>query len=149
MVSEQQVLDQIPMLRRSARRLCRNGLDAEDLLQDAIMRCLRYRDGCNVAVKSWCYTILFNEHYTRSRRRRRDMEHEYDWSQRVVDQSPLDDYVDACQTLARIDRLSPKRREFLAAWLHLDDYAQVAQLFGIRLGTVKSRISRIREELAA
>lgn len=113
------------------------------------MRCLRYREKCNVAVKSWCYTILFNEHYTRSRRRRRDMEHEYDWSQRVVDHSPLDEYVEACQMLARVDRLSPKRREFLAAWLRLDDYAQVAQLFGVRLGTVKSRISRIREELAA
>jgi RNA polymerase sigma-70 factor (ECF subfamily) len=153
MVSEQQVLDQIQFLRNAARRLCRNRLDAEDLLQDTLIRCLKFREACHTDAKNWCYTIMRHVWFTQLRRNKHIRSREADWAMRPVDHSPVEEHIYALQMLDRIKLLSPKQRAMLNAWLEFDSsyrdgrYERIALLFGIKLGTVKSRMWRLRETL--
>jgi RNA polymerase sigma-70 factor (ECF subfamily) len=149
MVSEQQVLDQLPMLRRVARRLCSNRLDAEDLLQDTVMRCLKYREKCTSEIGRWCKAVMRNIWRSGHTLRIRRIAREDVWATRYVEPHDLDEWLYATQVLDRVSLLSPMQHRFMVAWLDVDEYAPLAVMFGIQLGTVKSRISRIRETLAA
>jgi pyruvate/2-oxoglutarate dehydrogenase complex dihydrolipoamide acyltransferase (E2) component len=65
------------------------------------------------------------------------------------------EYIYALQVMSRVEELSPMQREFLLAWLELDDahrndrYERLAEQFAIPMGTVRSRLSRLRDKLAA
>src|SRR6202008_4280432 len=54
------------------RSLCRDGVRADDLVQEALMRAInnieRFRPGTNL--KAWLFTIVRNEHYSQMRRRK-------------------------------------------------------------------------------
>jgi RNA polymerase sigma-70 factor (ECF subfamily) len=148
----------------TALRLTRNRADAEDLVQDTFVKALRFSDrftpGTNL--KAWLYTILHNTW----RNRRRDASRE----PVDVDSSKIDDAAvqmdgpAAPDTPERIllratldadlqgalDALPDAFRE--AVWLRDVEefsYAEMAEMLGIPLGTVMSRISRGRRQLYA
>src|SRR5688572_2374382 len=62
----------VPQLRSFARSLCRDGVRAEDLVQEALLRAFdnidRFEPGTNL--KAWLFTIVRNEHYSQLRRRK-------------------------------------------------------------------------------
>ncbi len=60
----------VPQLHTFARSLCRDGVRADDLVQEALMRAInniqRFKPGTNL--KAWLFTIVRNEHYSQLRR---------------------------------------------------------------------------------
>ena len=62
----------VPQMHTFARSLCRDGVKADDLVQEALARALanidRFRPGTNL--KAWLFTIVRNEHYSQLRRRK-------------------------------------------------------------------------------
>ena len=144
-----------------ALRLTRNRADAEDLVQDTYVNALRFahqfRPGTNL--KAWLFTILHNTWRNRMRDSGRDVV-EVD-SDRVDDAASLDGPA-AAETPERIllratldadlqaalDALPEAFRT--AVWLRDVEelsYAEIAEVLGVPIGTVMSRISRGRRLL--
>ena len=138
-----------------ARRFCRNAQDAEDVAQEAaikIYRALgRYR--AEAAFSTWVYAITRNAAMDFLRRRKKVQEAEYSlpiWEFSLV--LPEAGVLDAMAVreglralYALIEALPPAQREVLIL-RDVDGYAyeEIAELLGISLGTVKSRIARAR-----
>ena len=145
------LLAAIPKLRAFAISLCRNGDQADDLVQGALLRACAnislFQPGTNMY--AWLCTILRNQFYTECRRRRRPFE-SIDALAEIKAARPEQiahaEYSEFCAALAR---LAPKQREALmmVAGSGLS-YEDTAKLCGCPVGTVKSRVNRARAELA-
>lgn len=157
-----EVLAFLDPLYGTALRLTRNRADAEDLVQDTLVRALRFSDrferGTNL--KAWLYTILHNT--WRNRRRDRSRETVDVDSDRVDAAASSADGPAAFETPERIllrqtldadlqaalDSLPEAFRE--AVWLRDVEefsYAEMAAMLEVPIGTVMSRISRGRRML--
>ena len=155
-------LEYLEPLYATALRLTRNRADAEDLVQDTVVKALRFADrftpGTNL--KAWLYTILLNTWRNRRRDAARDAV-TID-SPRVEEAASSDDSPAAHDTpeqnllratvrddlQAALDSLPDIFREVV--WLRDVEeftYAEIAGIVGIPIGTVMSRISRGRRLL--
>lgn len=146
----------------TALRLTRNRADAEDLVQDTVVKALRFSDrftpGTNL--KAWLYTILHN---TWRNRRRDAARNTVEVDSTLVDEAAsLPDGPAVLETPERIllreslggdlqaalDELPEAFRE--AVWLRDVEefsYAEIARTLDIPMGTVMSRIARGRRLL--
>ena len=145
----QSVEAMIPALRRYARALARDADIADDLVQDTLVRALRSeRLFLGGDVKSWLYTILtnLNRNRLRSLARRPAL-------------SPLGD-ADAPETAGPeaggrdIERalaalVEDQRSALLLVVLEGLSYREVAEVQGVPIGTVMSRLSRARAQIKA
>ena len=157
-----EVLVYLEPLFATAMRLTRNRANAEDLVQDTVVKALRFRDrfepGTNL--RAWLYTILHNTWRNRVRDTAReatdvDSEHiedlaaradgpaEVETPERLLLRETMDaDLKDA------LDDLPDAFRQ--AVWLrdvHEFSYAEIARMLDVPIGTVMSRISRGRRQL--
>ena len=157
-----EVLGYLEPLYATAMRLTRNRADAEDLVQDTVVRALRFRDrfepGTNL--RAWLYTILHNTWRNRVRdtaREATDVDSdrieelasapggpaEVETPERMLLRSTMDaDLKDA------LDELPDAFRQ--AVWLRDVEefsYAEIARMLDVPIGTVMSRISRGRRQL--
>ena len=155
---ETDALSHLDSLYGTALRLTRNEADAQDLVQDTYVKAFRgrrqFQAGTNL--KAWLFTILHNTF----RNRRRDIGRdpvEVD-SDRVDLVAPADPGGTPEEHLLRevmgpdlqaaLDALPEAFRE--AVWLRDVEefpYAEIAEMLGIPVGTVMSRISRGRRML--
>lgn len=157
-----EILQHLEALFGTAMRLTRNRADAEDLVQDTVVRALRFAGtferGTNL--KAWLYTILHNAWRNRRRDAGRDpidadserLEEalavpghaaELETPERLLLRGTLD--ADLQQAL---DELPEAFRQ--AVWLRDVEefsYAEIASMLGVPAGTVMSRISRGRRQL--
>ncbi|WP_374570832.1 sigma-70 family RNA polymerase sigma factor [Phenylobacterium sp.] len=145
------IVAMIPTLRAFAWSLCRNGAEADDLVQDTLAKAWAARDrfapGTNL--RAWLFTILRNTYYTSAARRRRevaDPDGAYAASLRTP---PNQEWSVAVRALRQaLDRLQPDYREALvlvgAAGL---SYEETAEICGCAVGTIKSRVNRARIRL--
>ena len=145
------MLAMMPRLRRYARSLSRNAADADDLLQqcleNAIARQRTWR-GDNLA--AWLMTIMTNLSRNAHRQRQR-ASHIV-----AIDAGPEPAYqpdetvpLEARRLHAAIDGLDPDRRAVLMlVAVEGYSYAEVAAMLGIPPGTVMSRLSRARRDVA-
>lgn len=146
-----------------ARWLLRSDQQAEDAVQEAAIRALRYlgslRDG---GAKPWFLGIVRNTCFT-ALARIRDGPDWVEFDEQVFEgllvaggtqRGNPEDLLDRAQTRRRVDAalraLSPPLREaiILREFENLD-YAAMAQIMGVAIGTVMSRLSRAREKLRA
>jgi RNA polymerase sigma-70 factor (ECF subfamily) len=142
----------IPRLRAYAKVLTRSGAEADDLVQDALMRAWRYRSsfepGSNL--KAWTFKILRNEFSTRLRGDRGVVEDVDGWfAAQRVSQPEQEWKVRHGELLHSLDQLSPETRDALLLVCGSGlTYQEAAEALGCAIGTVKSRISRARARLA-
>ncbi len=143
----------IPALRRYAFALLRDEGEADDLVQDCLERAIgrwgqRRADG---NVRTWLFSILHNLAMSRFRRRKRR------GVSVALDDAPLsalasapaqDDVVRHGELLRALAQLSEEQRSVLLL-VSVEDlaYAEAAQVLGVPVGTVMSRLSRARETL--
>ena len=140
-----------------ARYLTRNEHDAEDVVQDACLRALKYFDGFRggkgTSARAWLLAIVRNTAYT-SRRRQRPDETEFDEAQHsdaVADEHPEAALLRSAakESFARaLDRLGPEFREVIVLReLEGLSYKEISEVMGVPVGTVMSRLSRARTRL--
>lgn len=147
-----------PELRGRALRLAKDGTLAEDLVQDALVRALKfeaqYRTGTNL--RAWAYQILFSVFVTRYRRARRErnaLRHLSTdlgaWTHNDAFGSPEDVAPLTRATTQRLSALPVGFREVIEK-VDLGDatYREAATELGLPLGTVMSRLHRGRRMLA-
>lgn len=147
---EKDMLALLPELRAFARVLVRRNADADDLVQDALLRMWqaqdRFEPGTNL--RAWAFTILRNRFYN-AFIPRRSLENVDDVAQHLVSTPALQEREAEGHDIRRaLHRLEPKLREVLAltvgSGLNQEDAARV---MGCPIGTVKSRAFRARREL--
>lgn len=154
-----EALSYIDSLYGTALRLTRRGPDAEDLVQDTYLKAFRsaaqFQRGTNL--KAWLFTILHN---TFRNMRRHDGRNPIDVDSEVVEQAAAlsvhDQTPEQILTRATLDADLQAALDALpgafhqAVWLRDVEeltYAEIAQVLGVPIGTVMSRISRGRRML--
>jgi RNA polymerase sigma-70 factor, ECF subfamily len=138
-----------------ARYLTRNEHDAEDVVQDACLRALKYFESLHGDARAWLLAIVRNTAYTWRRRHKGDaLDTEFDeteHSQAVADDNPEEALLQgaAKETLGRaLDRLAPEFREVIVLReLEGLSYKEISEVAGVPVGTVMSRLSRARARL--
>jgi len=146
-------------------RLLGNPAEACDVVQEVFLKIFRSIDGFRgqSSLKTWIYRITVNEAHNARRWffRHRSREVELDtnpqqarsWKQMIPDRSrsPFDVVCDLEQTRmieAALANINPIFREAVVLRDITDlSYEEIADVLGISLGTVKSRILRGREAL--
>ncbi|MGH8260834.1 MAG: sigma-70 family RNA polymerase sigma factor [Steroidobacteraceae bacterium] len=143
----------VPQLHTFARSLCRDGVRADDLVQEALLRAFnniqRFKPGTNL--KAWLFTIVRNEHYSQLRRRKFEA---HDIPSDALPEPSVPPDHDGELELRDLNRalasLSPGQR---AALLLVSasgfSYDEAASICGCAVGTIKSRVARARSSLLA
>jgi RNA polymerase sigma-70 factor (ECF subfamily) len=144
------LVDVLPHLRAFARSLTRRREQADDLVNDAVVRALsaaeQFQPGTNF--KAWMFTILRNLYYNEGRKNRPVVPLED--AEAMVQAVPASQQaaLEFCDFRRAFWQLSDDHREVLilvgASGLSYEDAAQVCNC---AVGTIKSRVSRARSEL--
>jgi RNA polymerase sigma-70 factor, ECF subfamily len=142
---------QIPRLRRYARALTHDVSRADDLVQSCLTRAIAkqhlWRPGTDL--RAWLFMILHNQHVNNVRRSVQEGSHV------VLEERPeLTVQSNAIPTLelrdleAALGKLQPDQRDvILLIGLEGVSYNEVAAVLNVPVGTVRSRLSRGRDQL--
>jgi RNA polymerase sigma-70 factor (ECF subfamily) len=143
----QKVEAAIPVLRRYARALTRDADVADDLVQDTLVRALRSEhlfEGDEI--RSWLYTIMtnLNRNRLRSLARRPVLS--------PIEENDLPDLAGPDAGGRDIERalallVEDQRTALLLVVLEGLSYREVAEVQGVPIGTVMSRLARARSQI--
>lgn len=144
------IVEQLPALRRFAQRLVGRGGDAEDLVQETVMRALnaaqQFEPG--TALKSWLFTIMRNAFCTTYRHRRREHVGLPDALAASLSAPPSQDWaVQRNEMQSALARLPSQIRQSLLLVALGTSYDETARICHCEVGTVKSRVNRGRAAL--
>ena len=137
-----------------ARWLTKNDADAEDVVQDAYVRALRFFSSLRGEVaRAWLLTIVRNTWYGRFSRRVGSNVTDEETENRADTSPDPETQMIQQETVAQVRRaleeLPTDFREVLALReLEGLSYKEIAAVVGIPLGTVMSRLARARERFA-
>lgn len=146
----------LPRLRRFAHALSRNGSDADDLAQMTVERALRSKSQWQPGTRldSWAYTIMRNAWIDtvrgRSRRQRSEAPAAEAESVGHDPSGAIDASIELKRVMAAMQRLPAEQREVVALILIEGfGYRETAEMLGLPIGTVSSRLVRGRNALLA
>ena len=143
--------EHLPALRAFGISLTRNATEADDLVQETIVKAWsnfdRFQAGTDL--RAWLFTILRNTYYTQVIRRRREVRDETGEYANSMRTPATQDWSVAMRALqTALAQLPDEHREALvlvgAAGL---SYEEAAEICGCALGTIKSRVNRARARL--
>ena len=138
-----EVVRLLPWLRRQARVFAR-GAEADDLVGETVLRLFMYRRKFKSVeeLRSWCYVVMRNVHYTQWQRRK------------VVGFVSLDDFDEPMDGYDGLGALLARERlmviESLRRYASVDtavlyamgySYAEIGRMLKLPIGTVKSRVN--------
>ncbi|CAH2605005.1 ECF RNA polymerase sigma factor EcfG [Rhodovastum atsumiense] len=142
----------LPELRGYARFLVRGTAEADDLVQETLVRALPALPQLvnGTSLRPWLFAILRNAFFEQARRRR--SEHA------ALQNSPIETGASLPEQHGRVDltdlqrhlfALPPLLREALVlVGAHGLSYEEAAAICGVPVGTMKARVSRGRAQLA-
>jgi RNA polymerase sigma-70 factor, ECF subfamily len=143
---------EIPRLRRYARALTRAPDRADDLVQDTLVRALTkgqlWQPGTDI--RAWLFTIMHNQYVNTVRREVRktaavDLDHVSSTLVSTTDPTSSWQLRELDRALTRLP--DEQREVILLIGLEGMAYEDAAQILGVPIGTVRSRLSRGRETL--
>jgi RNA polymerase sigma-70 factor (ECF subfamily) len=141
----------IPALRAFARTFCRNPSDADDLVQETLMKALGNLDKFErgTRLKSWLFTIMRNTFYTRAKVLGREAPGlEDNVSDDTAVAAPQEMAARAHEVQRALQKLPSHYREVLTLVAILgESYEATAEICGCAVGTVKSRLNRARHQI--
>lgn len=148
------VVPHLDALWRYARVLTRNDADADDLLQEALARAIRLSGSYDPRrpLLNWLSVVLRNTFHTWRRRSAAEQER----IEAIAGVGPSvslpdqEESTDLKTVMAAFDALPPDQREVLQLVAVLGfTYADAAEVLGVPVGTVMSRLARGRAALKA
>ncbi len=147
-----QLIAAIPGLRAFGMSLTARPDRADDLVQETLMKAWNhhesYQPGTNL--RAWLFTILRNEFYTHIRKRRREVEDaDGVHAGAVAVSGGQEGHLEMVELQLALAQLPDDQREAVVlVGASGFSYQEVAEICGVAVGTVKSRVSRARERLA-
>lgn len=150
-VSPSDFTDLIPALRAFARTFCRNSVDADDLVQETLMKGIAavdsFQPGTNL--KSWLFTIMRNTFYTRAKLAQRESPGLMDCASARPTMPASQDWSQRGREIAQaIDELPEDQRQVIMLIGVLGvSYDDAATICHCAIGTIKSRLNRARARL--
>lgn len=153
MFHNQSLLDETTRLRKFSLRLTRNNANSDDLLQSTLLRALenktKFVDGSNLF--RWTSKIMFNI-FISSYHRKKKFESQYDPEpviNKLAVEAEQENKVDLSLVSEAMNKIKAShRRVLLLVCAHGYSYTETAKILGVPIGTVRSRLSRARQELA-
>jgi RNA polymerase sigma-70 factor (ECF subfamily) len=149
---KQALADVAPHLRAFARSLCGCRDRADDLAQETMMRAWAARDRFHAGTnfKAWTFTILRNQFYSDARRNRFRGEYDEGVAERTLKAPASQEHAIALSDVLRALTVLPAthREALILVAVGSLSYEEIADICGIALGTVKSRICRARAMLS-
>lgn len=145
------IVTALPMLRAFARSLCGNRTLADDLVQETIVRALsnsdKFQRGTNL--NAWLITILRNHFYSEGRKRRREIEDVDGAIAGNLSEAPRQEGQIEIQEFTRALGTIPdeQREALILVGAGGFSYEEAAEICGVQIGTIKSRVSRARARL--
>ncbi len=145
-----------PLLKPYALKLTRDSEDADDLMQETMMKAYvnreKFADGTNL--KAWLYTIMKNTFITNYQRMMRkntfidttDNMHYINSTDIRVENSAYQSFVMKDINVA-IDKLSDTYKKPFLMYFRGFKYHEIADRLSIPIGTVKNRIHIARKDL--
>jgi RNA polymerase sigma-70 factor (ECF subfamily) len=149
-VVRQRICTAIPQLKRYARYLARTPHDADDLLQDSLLRAIRklhlWRPDSNLM--GWLSVVMLNVHRSRL---------SYSARRPVIASVPLEEFefeapdsqegaMDLVKVAAALEDLSAEHRDVvMLIGVEGSSYDEAAEILRVPVGTVRSRLARARE----
>ncbi len=143
----------IPSLRAYARSLLPGSAEADDLVQETLLKGIanidKFEPGTNL--RRWLFTIMRNTFLTNVHKRKRESPGLADCASAVPVSYPVHDAHIAGQSLMRvIEQLPMQYREIIAlVYLTGESYEDTARILNCPIGTIKSRVSRARHLIMA
>lgn len=146
------LINESDRLKKFAYRLTNNPYDAEDLVQSALLRAMEkkhlFKEGTNLY--SWVSKIMFNMFVSRYRRKTK-FETQYDpepYFEKQSIEANQDVKMEVQDVQNAMQRLSKDHQDILVMiCVKGMSYDEVSKLLEIPVGTVRSRLSRARENL--
>ena len=146
------LIKEMPNLRAFAISLCGRHAQADDLVQETLLKAWSnvgsFTPGTNL--RAWLFTILRNTFYSSHRRTSREVQDtDGIFSERVAVPAPQESAIDMADFRIALEKLPEDQREALimvgASGL---SYEEAAEICGVAVGTIKSRVNRARVRLA-
>lgn len=146
---QQSIEANVPALRRYARALARNTDAADDLVQDTLVRALRSEHLFHGGdIRAWLFTILTNLNRNRLRSLARKPATSQLEDDDAADYSgPEAGSRDIGRALAGL--VADQREALLLVVLEGMSYREIAEVQGVPIGTVMSRLARARAQIKA
>ena len=150
--SKDAIVGHLPALRAFAISLCRNTAQADDLVQETIVKAWthfdKYMPGTNL--RAWLFRILRNTYFSATRKQNREVpDPDGALAARLFVRPDHDGKLAFSEFLVAFDKLSPEHREVLIL-VGASGYTceEAAEMTGVAVGTVKSRTNRARARLS-
>lgn len=146
------ILRTVPRLRAFGVSLCGSVDRADDLVQETLVRALAnidsFRQGTNLT--AWLFTILRNHFRSEYRKRRREVEDIDGRHTESLKTHPEQiGHVELAEFRAALAKLPADQREVvILVGASGFSYEEAAEICGCAVGTIKSRLSRGRAQLA-
>ncbi len=139
------------MIHRIAYGYCRNPSDREEVLQEVAIELWRSRSRLDSRCReaTWVYRVALNvaiTHFRRERRHRAQLPLEQHAIHVVASEEPQPD-DDLERMMAWIDTLAELDRALVLLHLEGNDHASIAEVLGISVSNVGTRLSRVRLKL--
>ncbi|MDH4441781.1 MAG: sigma-70 family RNA polymerase sigma factor [Rhizobium sp.] len=151
LAAQSDVVELIPALRAFARTFCPKPEEADDLVQETLTKALANLDKFEpgTRLKSWLFTIMRNTFCTRFKKSSRETVGLPEGLSAKLTTEPTQEWtVQADEVRRALDRLPAHHREMLVLIVMLGErYEDAAEICGCAVGTVKSRLSRARQQL--
>ena len=147
----EKLLASFPGLRQHTRRLTTSSDDADDLMQETLLKALckysYYSTDTNF--NGWLYTIMHNTFVNKSRKESHCSAIEIEHCEHINNRIYIDCGHSYCELLSLVESLPDAYRAPLKMHVAGYKYHEIAQKLGISIGTVKSRIHTARQRLKA
>lgn len=147
-----EIVEHLPSLRAFAVSLTRNGSQADDLVQDTIVKAWKnfdkFQQGTNL--RAWLFTILRNTFYSAKRKSRREVADSDGLLAATLAEKPHHDgrlaMVDFEKAFATLP--TEQREALILVGASGFSYEEAAETCSVAVGTIKSRVNRGRARLA-
>lgn len=146
------LISAIPNLRAFATSLSRNSSQADDLVQETLVKAwanlASFQTGTNM--KAWLFTILRNTFFSERRKRKHEVEDaDEEQAGRMCELPRQQIHVEFGDFKKAFASLSADHKEaLLLVGAEGFSYIEAAEIIGVPVGTVKSRVNRARAVLA-